>query len=168
MSNSCFSQVILYFPFSPYFSVISLDFALSRLIQIATQNMPAVISPSTWMSLYSLFNSVKEFIDLKKEPLLIICIDLENKNLVSVELNLPSCLQVKKRKTWMISLCLPFKEVEFVNSGNRLVSEPHQQGHRDSENGPGADMQLAGSMDGWSIYLAWHTLCWCEYWVDGI
>ena len=29
----------------------------------------AIISLSTWMSLYSLFNSVKEFIDfLKKEP----------------------------------------------------------------------------------------------------
>ena len=68
--------------------------------------------------------------------MLIIYIDLDNKNLVSIELNLPSCLQVKKRKTWMISLCLSFKEAELVNSGNRLVWAT-SAGHRDSENGTG-------------------------------
>lgn len=66
------------------------------------------------------------------------CVDLDNKNLVSVELNLPSCLQVKKKKkTWTISLCLSFKEAELFNSGNHLVWAT-SAGHGDSENGTAA------------------------------
>lgn len=94
--------------------------------------------------------------------MLIIYIDLDNKNLVSIELNLPSCLQVKKRKTWMISLCLSFKETEFVNSGNRLVWAI-SAGHRDSENGPGGG--TCSWLEVWSgvvyiISLAYIMLMW--------
>lgn len=57
--------------------------------------------------------------------MLIIYIDLDNKNLVSIELNLPSCLQVKKRKTWMISLFHSKKQNLSIQE--TVLSEPYQQ-----------------------------------------